>query len=48
VNVDGEAILTLGRLDRPTCHLKRDSDGVWRGAWLEHERMPIELIPLES
>ena len=48
VNIDGDAILTLSRLDRPTCHLKRDTDGAWRGAWLEHERMPIEFIPLEK
>lgn len=35
--------LTLSRLDRPTCHLRQGKDGIWRGAWLEHERMPIEL-----
>jgi hypothetical protein len=40
-------VLTLSRLDRPTCHLRRDAHGVWRGHWLEHERMPIELIPQE-
>jgi hypothetical protein len=44
-HVDQQAVLTLSRVDRPTCHLKRDHEGVWRGAWLEHERMPIELIP---
>ena len=49
VNInDGQTILTLSRLDRPTCHLHRDSDNVWRGQWLEHERMPIEFIPLEG
>ena len=42
---EGEMILTIGRLDRPTCHLRCGSDGAWRGEWLEHERMPIELIP---
>lgn len=46
--VDGAAVLTLSRLDRPTCHLRQDPDGIWRGAWLEHERMPIELIPQSS
>lgn len=30
----------------PTCHLKRDSDGTFRGRWLRHEQMPIELVPL--
>jgi hypothetical protein len=28
-----------------TCRLQRDVDGVWRGRWLTHERMPVELIP---
>jgi hypothetical protein len=41
-------ILTMSRLDRPTCHLQRNGDGVWTGQWLEHERMPIEFIPLEK
>lgn len=44
-HVDDKPILTISRIDRPTCHLERDDEGVWRGAWLEHERMPIELIP---
>ncbi len=44
-HVDEQPVLTLSRLDRPTCHLRCDLDGIWRGSWLEHERMPIELIP---
>lgn len=28
------------------CSLMRDTDGIWRGRWLNFERMPIELIPL--
>ncbi|MCL6481975.1 MAG: hypothetical protein K6U02_09625 [Firmicutes bacterium] len=49
VNIDdGRTILTLGRLDRPTCHLQRNGDSSWHGQWLEHERMPIEFIPLEG
>lgn len=41
---DEEPILTIhGK--RPTCRLKRDADGVWKGAWIDYERMPIELIP---
>ncbi len=43
--MNGEPVLTLSRIDRPTCHLRRDHEGVWRGAWLEHEKMPIELVP---
>ncbi len=49
VNIDdGRAVLTLSRLDRPTCHLQRNGDGIWEGRWLEHERMPVEFIPLEG
>jgi hypothetical protein len=49
VNIDdGQPILTLSRIDRPTCHLERNGDGAWKGQWLDHERMPIEFIPLEK
>jgi hypothetical protein len=49
VNIeDGRTILTLSRLDRPTCHLERNGGGSWHGQWLEHERMPVEFIPLEG
>ncbi|MCA9238156.1 MAG: hypothetical protein KDA44_21940 [Planctomycetales bacterium] len=41
-------VLTLSRLDRPTCNLRQGPDGTWRGAWLEHERMPVELFPASS
>jgi hypothetical protein len=44
-HVDGKPVLTIGRLDRPTCHLRRDYEGIWRGSWLEYERMPVEVIP---
>jgi hypothetical protein len=42
--VDGEPVLTISREDRPTCHLRRNGDGTWRGKWLEFERMPVELL----
>lgn len=32
--------------EKPTCILREDTDGVWRGAWLEYERCPVELVPL--
>jgi len=28
-----------------TCTLREDEDGIWRGRWINHEQMPIELIP---
>lgn len=44
VHIDGgEAILTLSRIDRPTCHLVLESGGLWTGRWTAHERMPILL-----
>lgn len=27
------------------CSLRLESDGAWRGRWLQYERMPVELIP---
>lgn len=36
--------LTISRIDRPTCHLTLSGDDqVWRGHWIENEKMPIEL-----
>ena len=43
-----EMILTLARLDRPTCHLRKRDERTWTGQWLEYEQMPIELVFLES
>ncbi|MCC6493500.1 MAG: hypothetical protein IT424_10810 [Pirellulales bacterium] len=44
----GQEILTISRFDRPTCHLTPGDGGVWHGRWLEHEQMPIELLPVEG
>lgn len=43
---DGCPTLTLASSDWPTCYLHRDADGVWRGQWLEYEKMQVELVPL--
>jgi hypothetical protein len=43
-----ETVLTLSRLDRPTCHLRQRDHHTWTGHWLEYERMPIELTFLDS
>ena len=40
--VDDEPVLTISRLDRPTCHLRKEGDA-WVGQWLENEKMPIRL-----
>lgn len=44
--VGDQTILTLSRLDRPTCHLVRKGDGTWHGRWLEFERMPVVMEPI--
>ena len=44
--LDGQLVLTLVG-ERPTCHLRRTAEGVWKGAWLHSEKMPIELIESE-
>lgn len=42
---DGPVHLQILSADHLTCELTQDSEGVWRGRWFEHERMPIELRP---
>lgn len=41
----GQVVTIYGDHGGPTCHLKLGDDGILRGRWLNHERMPIELIP---
>lgn len=43
----GPCLTIYGDHGGSTCHLQREIDGVFRGRWLNHERMPIELVPLE-
>ena len=31
---------------QPICGLTQDADGVWKGRWMRHEQMPIELRPV--
>lgn len=38
--------LTIYGDSGPTCHLKNQGDK-WTGAWINHEKMPIELVPLD-
>lgn len=43
---DGEVILNISSETSLTCRLRRGNDAVWRGAWENHEQMPIELVPV--
>ena len=44
--LDGnQPLLEIASLTRPTCLLK-EAAGVWKGEWLVHEQMPVELIPV--
>jgi FkbM family methyltransferase len=31
-----------------TCQLVQDDNGIWRGKWRRHEKMPIELSPIQA
>ena len=46
--IGDDVVLTLSRLDRPTCHLRQHDQQTWTGQWLEYERMPIELHFIDS
>lgn len=41
---EGVPILEIRSDSDITCRLQQDQDSVWRGRWLVHEQMPIELI----
>jgi hypothetical protein len=43
--VDGQFWLGLYSYEKLTCDLRLDMDGTWRGRWVDHEKMPIELVP---
>lgn len=38
--------LILAGVGQVTCRLTCAPDGVWRGRWCSHERMPVELRPI--
>jgi len=42
---NGKPLLEIASLTRPTCLLTEEAS-VWKGQWLIHEQMPIELIPV--
>ncbi|HXH19076.1 MAG TPA: FkbM family methyltransferase [Chitinophagales bacterium] len=43
---DGENVwLEISSEQAKTCRLKLDGDGIWRGQWLVHEKMKVELFP---
>jgi glycosyltransferase involved in cell wall biosynthesis len=44
---DSTTVLYLSGRGIDTCRLALEPDGVWRGHWLEHERTPVEMIPIE-
>ena len=44
--IDGERVMTISSRTEDICALRRQSDGIWRGAWLRYEQTPVELIPV--
>lgn len=43
--LDERGWLVIGGSEGETCRCTRAADGVWRGRWLRHERMEVELLP---
>jgi hypothetical protein len=43
---DGGLVLEIYSYEGVTCRLIEGIDNVWRGSWLHHEKMPIELAPI--
>ena len=46
--LDGELVLSINGARGAICHLRANGDGVWRGQWMQFERMPIELIRMDN
>jgi glycosyltransferase involved in cell wall biosynthesis len=42
----GSVLLELSSGASVTCRLRQTQDGSWKGRWLRHEKMPIQLSPL--
>lgn len=47
-HLESQTVLTISSDSSPTCYLTRNSEGIWQGNWLRHERMPIELHPVRK
>ncbi len=43
---DGKIVLALCGNIKPTCILTEDEQGTWKGKWLRHEQMQVELVPV--
>ena len=40
-----QIVLEISAETELTCQLRRGEDDIWRGNWIEFERMPVELTP---
>lgn len=41
----GGVVLEISSVNELTCRLSEGPDQIWRGRWVSHEKMPIELSP---
>jgi glycosyltransferase involved in cell wall biosynthesis len=46
VEKESEYTLLISSESSVTCKLKRLKNGIWKGRWLNHEKMPVELIAI--
>lgn len=47
-HIDGRPRLAISGKKSPTCFLSPTKNGTWKGNWLVNERMPVEMIPVET
>lgn len=47
-HISGKTCLVISGKDSPTCFLRRERNGRWKGEWMTGERMPVEIIPVNS
>jgi hypothetical protein len=44
---DDEVVVSIGpEPQEPICRLTLDKGDIWRGEWLDYEKMPVELVEI--
>ena len=45
---DGAILLSIRNAHAPTCFLRKEPDGVWRGRWLVYDRLRVQLAARDT